>query len=155
MEGARSGAGDAGLRLIVGYKLVKGAGEVLLAALLVAVGGSWGLSLAVALRQHVAGVWSLKLAELLVATDRSHAIELVIYGLLFDGLLTLSEGWALYRRFIWAPWLVVVATGSLLPFEVFELLHRASLARLLIVLINVSVVWYLAARVVRRPAGAA
>jgi len=150
-EGPRkAAAADARLRLIVAYKLAKAGGQLLLAAfllvVLVAGNGEWGLDLAAALRRHVTGAWSLRLTELLAAAATPHAVELTICALLLDGLLTLCEGWALYRRFTWAPWLVVITTGSLLPFEVFELARRRQIGRLLIFLINVSVVWYLATR---------
>jgi len=75
--------------------------------------------------------------------------QLTILALLLDGVLTLGEGWALYRRFTWAPWLVVIATGSLLPFEVFELGRRPRAGRLLIFLGNLGVVCYLAVRAAR------
>ena len=42
--------------------------------------------------------------------------------------------------------MVVIATGSLIPFELFELAQRPRVARLLIVLVNLTVVGYLAAR---------
>ena len=148
MRGSKAGAVDRGLRLIIVYKLAKAAAEMLVAALLSVVlmtgHGDWGLDLAIALRRHVTGAWSLRLTELLVAAATPHTIELTIFALFLDSVWTLGEGWVLYRRFVWAPWLVVIATGSMLPFEVFELARRLRLGRLLIFLINVSVVWYLA-----------
>jgi uncharacterized membrane protein (DUF2068 family) len=66
-----------------------------------------------------------------------------------DGVLTLCEGWALHRRFAWSPWLVVVATGSLLPFEVVELVRRPHAVRLVIFVVNLTIVCYLAARATR------
>ena len=61
-------------------------------------------------------------------------------------MLTLGEGWALHRRFRWAPWLVVVATGSLLPFEVVELVRRPHALRLAVFVVNLTIVCYLATR---------
>jgi uncharacterized membrane protein (DUF2068 family) len=75
---------------------------------------------------------------------------LTILALLLDGLLTLLEGWALYRGFPWAPWLVVIATGSLLPFEVAALARRLRVGRLLILLVNLAVVTYLGVRAMRQ-----
>ena len=72
--------------------------------------------------------------------------ELTIVALLFDGALTLGEGWALRRGLAWAPWLVVVATGSLLPFEIVELMRHPRPIRMLILLANLIVVGYLVAR---------
>ena len=147
------GAPELGLRLIIVYKLAKAGGELLLAALLAVVLGAGEedpvRDLALALSGHVTGAWSLRLTALLARAAAPRTVELTILALLLDGVLTLGEGWALYRRFTWAPWLVVIATGSLLPFEVFELARRPRVGRLLIFLANLSVVCYLAVRAAR------
>ena len=144
---------DGGLRLIVAYKLTKAVGQLALAAFLgfvLASGAQIPVGrVAAALGRHATAAWSLRIAELLGRAATPHAIELTIAALVGDGALTLCEGWALHRRFAWAPWLVVVATGSLLPFEVFELLARPSAVRLLVVLVNLAIVWYLAAHATR------
>jgi len=153
MAEVKRGEPELGLRLIIVYKLAKAGGELLLAALLapMLVAGAEDpvRDLAVALSGHVTGAWSLRLTELLAHAAAPRTVELTILALLLDGGLTLCEGWALYRRFIWAPWLVVISTGSLLPFEVFELARRPRAGRLLIFLANLSVVCYLAARAAR------
>ena len=147
------GAPELGLRLIIVYKLAKGGGELLLASLLAVVLGAGEedpvRDLALALSGHVTGAWSLRLTALLARAAAPRTVELTILALLLDGVLTLGEGWALYRRFTWAPWLVVIATGSLLPFEVFELARRPRGGRLLICLANLSVVFYLGVRAAR------
>jgi hypothetical protein len=38
-----------------------------------------------------------------------------------DGLFSLLEGWALFHGRWWGPWLVVIGTSALLPFEVVAL----------------------------------
>jgi uncharacterized membrane protein (DUF2068 family) len=139
-----------GLRLIVAYKLAKAGGEIALAALLAMAGAEVPAgNLAARLSRHVAAAWSLEVSRFLGGAAGPHAIELVIAALVLDGLLTLGEGWALHRRFAWAPWLVVLSTGSLLPFEVVELVRRPRAVRLLILLVNVGIVCYLAARATR------
>ena len=74
---------------------------------------------------------------------------ITIGALLLDGMLTACEGWALHRRFVWAPWLVVVATGSPMPFEVVELVRRPQALRLTVFVINLTIVCYLAGRATR------
>lgn len=142
-----------GLRLIIGYKLAKAGVELLLAAVLTAVlvAGTEDPARALAdvLRRHVTGAWSLRLTALLARAATPRGAELTIVALLFDGALTLGEGWALARGFTWGPWVVVVTTGSLLPFEIVELVRRPRPTRVLILLANLSVVGYLIARASR------
>ena len=138
------------MRVIIVYKLAKAGGELVLAAGLAVVlatgAGARAHDLGVALSRHVTGAWSLRLTEFLARATAAHGLELAIVALLLDGVLTLFEGWVLYCGFAWAPWMVVIATGSLIPFELFELARRPRAARLLIVLVNLTVVGYLAAR---------
>ena len=47
------------------------------------------------------------------------------------------------RRYAWGPWLVVVATGLLLPVELFEIVHRVRLGRVVIFIVNLLIVVYL------------
>jgi hypothetical protein len=43
-----------------------------------------------------------------------------------DGLLEIVEGVGLWLRKRWAEWLTVIATSLLVPFEIYELIHRPS-----------------------------
>jgi uncharacterized membrane protein (DUF2068 family) len=121
----------AGLRLIVAYKVAKAAGEFALAAILAVVGAEVPAGdVAATLSRHVAAAWSLEVCRVVTSAATPHTIELMMAALLLDGALTLGEGWALHRRFPWASWLVVITTGSLLPFEVIELVRRPRAVRL-------------------------
>jgi uncharacterized membrane protein (DUF2068 family) len=147
-----------GVRLIVAYKLVKAALGLALAVVFAAVvlgGGAEGLhAFALGLRQHVVSAWSIRVANLLVtATTRGH-LELTAVALGLDGLLTLIEGWSLRRGYAWAPWLVVIATGSLIPFELGALLREVRLGRAVILLVNIVILVYLVRRVLRERAAA-
>jgi uncharacterized membrane protein (DUF2068 family) len=147
------GTRELGLRIIIVFKLAKAGCELVLAAALAVVVAAGDEArahdLGVALSRHVTGAWSLRLSALLARAAAPRAVELAIVALLLDGVLTLAEGWALYRGFVWAPWIVVLATGSLIPFELFELARRPRTGRLLILVANLAVVGYLAARATR------
>jgi uncharacterized membrane protein (DUF2068 family) len=93
---------------------------------------------------HVVRAWSLVAARLFFQVTAPTHIHLVIAAALLDGALSLFEGWALHRRYRWAPWLIVCATGSLLPFEVVELSRGVRAGRLLVFGINLAAVLYLA-----------
>jgi uncharacterized membrane protein (DUF2068 family) len=72
-------------------------------------------------------------------------------GLAFGyALLFLIEGTGLLMRKRWGKWFTIFVTGSLLPFEIYELFHGATLAKIATVIINAAVVIYLVIRVRKR-----
>ncbi len=141
---------DLGIRLIVTYKLVKGAGEALAAiALGVALqrGVTEALQHAAAfLHEHVVAQWSTRLAAALLRSLTPRHLAFLNLGLALDAALTLVEGWALHRRRWWASWLIVAATASLLPLELASLAHRVQVGRVALLAINLAVVTYLLTR---------
>ena len=84
------------------------------------------------------GAWSLELADLLVRASTRRGLWTLFVALVADGALTLVEAWALIRGHWWGPWLVVVATGSLLPFEVVALVRHPHLSRVVLLALNVA-----------------
>lgn len=141
------------LKLIIGYKLVKGVASLLLAFALITaliLGHTDGIhDLAQTLREHVARAWAVHLADaMLKATDPAH-LAIVGAALGCDGLLTFVEGYGLYRGWRWAPWLVVFATGSLLPFEIVAIVRKVRFGRVVVFLVNLAIVVYLARRTLR------
>jgi uncharacterized membrane protein (DUF2068 family) len=139
-----------GVRAIALYKTTKAALQLGLALLLCVL---WPLGLpekirdlCVTLRQHVTHGWALQLAALLERGSAGHGIALSIAALGLDGTLTAVEAWALRSGRRWGPWLVVVTTGSLLPFELYELARSPRLSRALLILVNAAIVAYLARR---------
>jgi uncharacterized membrane protein (DUF2068 family) len=72
-----------------------------------------------------------------------------ILALSGDGLFTALEAWALASRRWWGPWLVVAATASLLPFEVYEFLRVPRASRAVIFVLNLVILAYLARRALK------
>jgi uncharacterized membrane protein (DUF2068 family) len=141
------------LLLIIGYKLIKGALWFVFAAV-IALSMRLGLEhrllwFADQLRHHYSQAWSLELAQLIVRVASRRGLWTVMLALVGDGALTLLEGWALLRGRWWGPWLVVVATGSLLPFELVALARRRHVSRALLLLVNVAIVVYLVRKALR------
>jgi uncharacterized membrane protein (DUF2068 family) len=68
--------------------------------------------------------------------------ELSALGAAYAGLF-LTEGIGLLFRKRWAEWLTIVATSSLMPLEVYELVKQFTAFRLLALLVNAAVVLYL------------
>jgi uncharacterized membrane protein (DUF2068 family) len=145
-----------GLRLIIGYKTVKGALQAALAIALPVLrrlGITDRLSAFTSeLAEHVVHGWAAVLARLLAALLTPDHLTLIAVALGFDALLSWFEAWALHRRFRWAPWLVVIAGGSLIPFEIYELARRVRVGRALILVVNLAIIAYLARRAAREHA---
>jgi uncharacterized membrane protein (DUF2068 family) len=148
--GVRPDGSRVGLQLIVGYKVVKSAAELLagMSLLLLPAGDAQAAlrDLLTEVGRHVTEAWSHALAELLArATTPSH-LGLIATALVLDGLLSAAEGWTLHHRYRWGRWLVILATSALLPFELLALVRRLSPSRILILVVNAAVVVYLARR---------
>ena len=65
-----------------------------------------------------------------------------VYAALF-----LTEGIGLWLLKRWAEWFTVVITGSLVPFEIYEIYRHPTIAKVLVLMINLAVVGYLLYRV--------
>jgi uncharacterized membrane protein (DUF2068 family) len=57
--------------------------------------------------------------------------------------LFLTEGTGLLFRQRWAEWLTIIATSSLMPFELYELVEKFTVLRVVALLVNAGVVVYL------------
>ena len=140
---------ETGIWLIAIFKLVKG---VLLLAL-----GIGALSLLHKDVEEVATGWidmlrvdpnnyyiNKVLDRLLDVDDRK--LEEISAGTFFYAALLLTEGTGLMLRKRWAEYFTVIATGSFIPLEVYELVKHFSLGKIVLIIINVAVVWYLIER---------
>ncbi len=136
-----------GLQAIIAYKLLKAVGEALVGVLMVyllASGAEAGAAtLAEVLLEHSARAWALKTATILVVTATTRHVEIAAAGAFIDAILSAVEGLALRAGKWWAPWLVVFATGALLPWELFEVVKKPSWIRALLLVLNLAVVVYL------------
>jgi uncharacterized membrane protein (DUF2068 family) len=79
-----------------------------------------------------------------LSPDKIKELGLVsfIYAMLF-----LIEGIGLWLGKRWAEWFTVIITGSLIPFEIYELFRHPNVPKVFALLVNVAVVWYLIARI--------
>ena len=144
-----------GLRVIALFKFAK-------AALLIATGYGVHLLLKEDLLQRL-WLWSATLTDHFSQRLLLHAlgavenlgaarIHLVVGVTLGYTAVVLVEGVGLWMRKAWAEWFTVLATASLIPFELWELIVRPpdrKLAVLVTVMLNGAVVWYLV-RLLRR-----
>lgn len=141
---------DRGLRLIVIYKVVKAAFAWSACGLLLVLMGTGKMNqmheAAMVLRDNMTHAISLALAKLVVTALTVPRFHLAILALFLDGTSSLVEAWALRRGFWWAPWLVLIGTAALLPFEVVLLARGIKIGRLIVFSINVAIFVYLARR---------
>ena len=141
------------LRVIAAFKLVKG--------LLLVVVGVATLSLRHRDVTAILGTWVDQLHldpggrlvhGLLVHAADFHARRLVVIGagMLVYAALLLTEGFGLLLRRRWAEYLTVVATGALVPLELYEIARHPTGTRVTVLVVNLAIVWYLLARLRKR-----
>jgi len=75
--------------------------------------------------------------------------KLGLVGLFYAGLF-LVEGTGLWLLKPWAEWFTTILTGTLIPVEVYEVYRRPTVLRILALLINVAIVFYLIHRIRNR-----
>ena len=68
-------------------------------------------------------------------------------GTFFYAGLFVAEGVGLLLRERWAEYFTIVTTSGFLPLEIFELARHFTVTRLLVLLVNLLIVWYLVRRV--------
>jgi uncharacterized membrane protein (DUF2068 family) len=143
---------DRGIRLIAFFKLFKG---VLLFCS--------GIGLLRLLHRDVADVVTQWINTLHVDPDNRHIHNLLAkasilnerqlkelsLGSFFYAGLLLTEGSALLWQKRWARYFTVIVTTSFIPLEMWELFAHFSVAKTVVIAVNVAIVWYLVLRIKR------
>ena len=90
--------------------------------------------------------------RIIVRLHRLHASTVLLTGIaaVFYGVLETVEGAGLWLDKLWAEWLTVIATSLLIPFELYELVHKPSMLKAVGTAVNIAIVVYLAYRLRRR-----
>lgn len=134
------------IRLIAIFKLLKASALLLLAA------GAFEAAREGVLARLIGWLGGLPLAEghfgihqvITAMTDITPGgAELIGAVALLYALLFAIEGLGLWFERVWAEYLTVIASASLVPFELWALLEHATVLRAVALLINVSIVFYL------------
>ncbi|HEY1268186.1 MAG TPA: DUF2127 domain-containing protein [Candidatus Binatia bacterium] len=76
-------------------------------------------------------------------------LKLAEAGTFLYAALFLTEGTGLLLRQHWAEYLTTIITASFIPFEIIAVIRRFGPVRVVVVLINIAVVWYLVRKVQR------
>jgi uncharacterized membrane protein (DUF2068 family) len=150
--GRAGGEHDAFIKVIIVERIVKAIVLIALAVGLLVAGEKGWLAVAAdyardQLNLNVGHgvIIQLLLKVLLLMGSYNHVTVLAI-GAIAYALLEGTEGVGLALRRRWAEYLTVVATGVLIPYEVYEVVHHATVFKIGALLLNVAVVGYLAYR---------
>jgi uncharacterized membrane protein (DUF2068 family) len=92
------------------------------------------------------GVIIQLLLRLLFLVGSFNHVTVLAIGAIVYALLEGTEGVGLAMRRRWAEYLTVIATGILIPYEAYEVVHRLTLFKVGALLLNLGVVGYLAYR---------
>ena len=90
-----------------------------------------------------------EVANKLAGIDQSH-LKAIGAGTFFYSLLEGFEGVGLLLRRRWAEYLTVVATGLLLPLEVYEIARKPTALRVAVLLVNLVILAYLIVKLVQK-----
>jgi uncharacterized membrane protein (DUF2068 family) len=71
-------------------------------------------------------------------------VKAIAAGAFFYAILHFVEGVGLFLGKRWAGYLTVIATGSLLPLEIFEIARKPSAVRIAVLLVNLAILDYVA-----------
>jgi uncharacterized membrane protein (DUF2068 family) len=146
-----------GLRIIAVYKAIKSACLIVVAFV------AFGLHKEKNFDDLLYALEHLSLADtdglrwkLVLLLEQMGPGKFVAIGSVALGYATIfaTEGTGLWLRKHWAEWFTVIATGSLVPFEIYEMFHKFSSLKLAALLANVAIVVYLA-RLATQPRGIA
>jgi len=92
-------------------------------------------------------IWLLaKLSNVNDHKLRELSVGTFIYAAVF---LTEGTGLALHKR--WAEYFTIITTSSFLPLEVYEIIHHATIAKGVALVINIAVVIYLVRELKKYP----
>jgi uncharacterized membrane protein (DUF2068 family) len=111
------------------------------------------IDFALDVQRHAVSAVALEVSKWLVQAAEYPHVWPVVGALVLDGVATFVEAIALIRGWWWGPWLVVLASSILIPFEVVALLHRLTATRSAILVINLLIVAYLVRRIWRSRSG--
>lgn len=137
------------IHLISGWKIVKGiiliAVGVKLLTLLNRDVAQWFSDFIVRHNIDAENRYVQAIMEKLAGVDNNKLILFSIGSFLYSGL-DFTEGLGLWFEKRWAEYLTAVATAIFVPFEIYEIYERFTFFRVLILIVNLFVIWYLSTR---------
>jgi uncharacterized membrane protein (DUF2068 family) len=135
-----------GLRIIAIYKAVKTVCLILVAAFAFHLNREQNFEKLVHWLEHLSLTDSnglrWRLVELLQSLGPSKFVAIGLVALAYAAIFA-TEGTGLWLRKHWAEWFTVIATGSLIPVELYETIHKFGWLKLGALVANIAIVVYL------------
>ena len=150
--GRMGGEHDAFIKVIIVERIVKSTVLIVFAIGLLVAGNkgwvdSWADYAENQLNLDVGhGIIVQLLLRILVYIGATSHISVLAVGAIIYASLEVTEGVGLALRRRWAEYLTVVATGILIPYELYEVVRHPTLFKVGALLLNVAVVGYLGYR---------
>lgn len=141
------------LRAIACYKLAKATALLLVAAGALEAAREGVLAQLIEWLRHLPlaeGHFGIRQAVALLLDVTPRDVELVGVIAVLYACLFAVEGYGLWRERHWAEYLTVIATASLIPFELWALIDKATLLRAAALLVNGAIVILLVVLVSRQ-----
>jgi uncharacterized membrane protein (DUF2068 family) len=142
----RESAHGVGLRVIAIYKAVKTIGLILVAVAAFHLYKTQNFDGLVHWLEHLSLADSnglrWKLVELLENMGPNKFVAIGLVALAYAAIFA-TEGIGLWLHKYWAEWFTVIATGSLIPLELYESIHRFGWLKLAALVANILIVIYL------------
>ena len=142
-----TGKKETWLKLIIAYKVLIGLFELALAfgvlSLLSLKSQEVVLGLIASLNIDIENHYMAELVKDTYLLDKEVVLGISV-GFFLLGLLAFVEAWGLHLRRRWGEWLAVIATASFIPIEIYEVIVRLSSGRVVVLIINCLIVYYLA-----------
>jgi uncharacterized membrane protein (DUF2068 family) len=138
---------EAALTAIIAYKFVRAAAAAIVAVLLVVLLLTGETShfedFVRGVHEHATSHVSLVLSHWLLEALGARNVHFAIGALVIDSSVVFLEGWSLLKNWWWGPWLVAVASGGPVPFEVAAIIRHPGPIRIGVLIVNVAIVVYL------------
>ena len=140
------------LRIIAVFKLLKAAGLLVVAVASFDLVRSAQLSAFAEWIEHLpihhGHAFLIRLLDSMLELGPRQLVAIGVAACAYASLF-LVEGWGLWNGKRWAEYLTVIATSSLIPFEIYEILHHFTALKIVALAVNIAIVAYLI-RLLRR-----
>jgi uncharacterized membrane protein (DUF2068 family) len=100
------------------------------------------LRLATALKFNAEGNFVNSLIDHVQRITPHRLRQISLASMVYAGVATV-EGIGLLKEKVWAEYLTMILTASLLPFEIWEIAHQFTWTKVIVILINIAVLVYL------------
>jgi len=71
------------------------------------------------------------------------SLRILALAALLYSTVRFLEAYGLWRMRTWAEWFAILSAGIYVPFELYELIHQATLVKAVVLLVNAGIVAYL------------